>query len=1283
MKGRNVLACLAVLVMAFPAFMPFSGAIYIGPRVKIDIADTTLNERAATIIYVTVYNESGVLVVGATVNIVAELGTFDQASDVTDATGRGKFIYTAPSVVLEQRMVNITATAVYDLPPYTEATKTIWLMPVPKVYIDGPDQVVKGGEAVRYTVRAVTGSEPLTGGVLNVTPPSLGTIVQNQQATDGNGRAWFDYRPPTSGTGETVLMVSVTPPMMVEPVYGSKTIQVVYEITTMTISVATDKDPVPCWGSSNLTATVRKGNQTVAGATVEWTVTRGWRSAPSTVTDASGRSRIQYTATNATGQLWAGTVTVIARATSGADRADTNMTFDVSPLAVAWTAELGYTSSGGQLLAGEKLTVNLSLRLLHGRPFQFITPVAVGLKLWSGSGTMVYNQTLVHGLSIEPGLDWSSGPVEIFTVPAVPAGFQYFWQARVTSNDSVYTYYEQPVPVKVTLLSQDLPEWTFLMYMCDYNNLLVCTQPYLDRLEYGAPEGQFRYLIQRWATAGVATRQELKRDNIPDELNLEPLGAVSVPDQADPAALSDFLLWGAETAPARHYFLVIYDHGGAWQGACWNADQPPSHIGLKALDKVLFDFANQRRKPDILFFEACLMSSAEVIYELRDRANYIFASETVINGASLLQTPQGLRNAVASFGQGTPNATRLIDAYLDGYVETHTRDYPIALTNLSATGPFYDSLGLLVDRLLAKLNVMGPVVHEAAYEAQIIYGLRDSGIRILVDAQDFLKHLKDSVEMLPLSYRYVDVLAAIDEANEHLQNIFHDRYLDEYDIIGNTGAVNIYFPSSPIYYLDYRAEYLGNISSGYPLARLLEALYYQGPDPGSFQVFPPVNGITQYPLQKPSVNAQDPDGDGLIENISVGVLIDQLSNGIEVNVILDSYASNGTYPGGIGGGGTMNGRTVIPGPAGQQTSQTSEARSNTTDEVNVVATAVTPDGTILQQYSLGVFWMDATPRTGNPPSLDVVASTPSIPEGRPVSFNATATDPDGDSVTIWWDLDERDGMGLDATGPTAQRSYRGTGIRTVTCIASDGKNTVARQLEVNVTANPANQKPVANLTFSFSAAHSVVLNASGSTDPDGDALEYLFVFGDGNSTGWSNRSTAAHTYPNGTYECFVMVRDGCRYNGSAALVTFNVTGQAPPPPPPTNRPPAARFVVVSNLMGAKKPIGFDASVSSDPDNDTLQYRFDWGDGNLSDWSASKTADHTYAMPGTYNVTLTVRDGGNLTAQNTTTIVVKPAPRSITPPKGFIPGPGLAAVVAVFALAGAIRRMRNGAGHRTE
>ena len=61
---------------------------------------------------------------------------------------------------------------------------------------------------------------------------------------------------------------------------------------------------------------------------------------------------------------------------------------------------------------------------------------------------------------------------------------------------------------------------------------------------------------------------------------------------------------------------------------------------------------------------------------------------------------------------------------------------------------------------------------------------------------------------------------------------------------------------------------------------------------------------------------------------------------------------------------------------------------------------------------------------------------------------------------------------------------------------------------------------------------------------------------------------------------------------------------------------------------------FDGSASSDPDGDSLNYRWDFGD--TSSAGGAKTA-HTYASPGQYVVTLTVDDGSG--GVSTTTIIV--------------------------------------------
>lgn len=52
----------------------------------------------------------------------------------------------------------------------------------------------------------------------------------------------------------------------------------------------------------------------------------------------------------------------------------------------------------------------------------------------------------------------------------------------------------------------------------------------------------------------------------------------------------------------------------------------------------------------------------------------------------------------------------------------------------------------------------------------------------------------------------------------------------------------------------------------------------------------------------------------------------------------------------------------------------------------------------------------------------------------------------------------------------------------------------ARELTTGVTLRNANRPPVASFTFSFAGGY-VILNASSSTDPDGDALTYQWYYG--------------------------------------------------------------------------------------------------------------------------------------------------------------------------------------------
>jgi len=167
------------------------------------------------------------------------------------------------------------------------------------------------------------------------------------------------------------------------------------------------------------------------------------------------------------------------------------------------------------------------------------------------------------------------------------------------------------------------------------------------------------------------------------------------------------------------------------------------------------------------------------------------------------------------------------------------------------------------------------------------------------------------------------------------------------------------------------------------------------------------------------------------------------------------------------------------------------------------------------------------------------------------------------------------------------------------------------------------QPPQAALTTATSGL-TVSFDASGSSDPDGDALTYAWDFGDGaKATGVK----ASHTYTAaGTFTVKLTASDGTL----AAAATRTVTVAEP------NRAPGAAFTVSASEL----TVSFDASGSSDPDGDALTYAWDFGDGAKA---TGVKASHTYTSAGTYTVQLTVSDGALAAAATESVTVVAPPP----------------------------------------
>ncbi|MCU7937090.1 MAG: PKD domain-containing protein, partial [Candidatus Thiodiazotropha sp. (ex Dulcina madagascariensis)] len=245
--------------------------------------------------------------------------------------------------------------------------------------------------------------------------------------------------------------------------------------------------------------------------------------------------------------------------------------------------------------------------------------------------------------------------------------------------------------------------------------------------------------------------------------------------------------------------------------------------------------------------------------------------------------------------------------------------------------------------------------------------------------------------------------------------------------------------------------------------------------------------------------------------------------------------------------------------------------------------------------------------------------------GVALSFDGTgSSDPDGTIVAYAWDF----GDGTSGTGSTPSHTYASAGTYNVTLsVTDDGglSNTATTTVAIGSVTNLP-PVAVANGPYSGTVGLPVSFDSTGSNDPDGTLATYHWDFGDG-ATATGANPTYAYT-AQGTYSVTLTVTDNEGAMGSdTTTATIGVGNQAP--------------VAVANgpySATVNLPVQFDSTGSSDPDGAIVAYDWDFGDGTAG---TGPNPSHTYATPGTYNVTLTVMDGEGAMDSDATTATISP------------------------------------------
>ena len=145
-------------------------------------------------------------------------------------------------------------------------------------------------------------------------------------------------------------------------------------------------------------------------------------------------------------------------------------------------------------------------------------------------------------------------------------------------------------------------------------------------------------------------------------------------------SLTSFMDWATKTCPAKHYVLLLSDHGKGYM-----PNEDPTYTRANATRSFMIDYSKNEMltmtelkyaidkanvKPQAIYFDACLMNSMESLFELRNSTDYIVASAFLVPGLGGDYTV--LTNQLANCNEDIESALK---GYNKACVERWDRSY--------------------------------------------------------------------------------------------------------------------------------------------------------------------------------------------------------------------------------------------------------------------------------------------------------------------------------------------------------------------------------------------------------------------------------------------------------------------------------------------------------------------------------------------------------------------------------------------------------------------------------
>ena len=346
-------------------------------------------------------------------------------------------------------------------------------------------------------------------------------------------------------------------------------------------------------------------------------------------------------------------------------------------------------------------------------------------------------------------------------------------------------------------------QWTIMVYMAADNNLEKYAIQDINELEEIGSTTKVAIVVEIDRAPGYDStngnwtstrRYYVKQDNDRHTINSELVADLGECNMADPTNLSKFINWAVNTYPAKHYVLVLWDHGRGWQTSTLRTLSIPFEFKAINVDETsnsemslpeLRNALSQSPRVDIILFDACLMGMLEVAYSIRNCADIMIASEDNIPATGQPYTQILAR--LTSMPQVTPYefSQIVINSYMD-YYANYAGPLTYSAIKLSSLGYTIHAVDQLGTAIVAASNEW-PIVRKIQGETQ--YFDSDKGQYIdYKDLYDFASRLRSASKSATIRNACQSVMTSFE------QTVLYQR--NSGGKVANAYGISIYIPPS-------------------------------------------------------------------------------------------------------------------------------------------------------------------------------------------------------------------------------------------------------------------------------------------------------------------------------------------------------------------------------------------------------------------------------------------------------------------------------------------------------